>query len=47
MEVMTGFNTAWGGNVEYGYSVKTNRDSELILYANRSLGWKIEVVSPD
>lgn len=47
-KVMTGFNTAWGGvNVEYGYSVKTNRDSELILYANQNLGWKIEVVSPD
>lgn len=47
-EVMTGFNAAWGGaNVEYGYSVKTNRDPKLILYANRNLGWKIEVVSPD
>ena len=36
-----------GANVEYGYSVKTNRDPKLILYANRNLGWKIEVVSPD
>ena len=48
MEVMNGFNTAWGGaNVEYGYSVKTNRDPELIMYANQYLGWKVEVVSPD
>ena len=30
-EVMTEFNAAWGANVEYGYSVKTNRDPELIL----------------
>ena len=25
-EVMTEFSTEWGTNVEYGYSVKTNRD---------------------
>ena len=46
-EIENAFRTAWGKNTEFGYSVKTNRDPELIKYAHDQLGWKTEVVSPD
>lgn len=36
-----------GTNLQFGYSVKTNRDKELITYANTRLKCNIEVVSPD
>lgn len=45
--VMLPFNYEWNGNVEFGYSVKTNRDPKLIQYAYNCLDWDIEVVSPD
>lgn len=44
-EVMKAFSSAWGENVLYGYSVKTNHDSVLISYANEKLNWLIETVS--
>lgn len=46
-EVMDAFEEAWGGRVEYGYSVKTNHDAGLMKYAHAKLGWFIETVSPD
>lgn len=45
--VMKAFEAAWKGNVEYGYSVKTNHDAGLMKYAHEKLGWYIETVSPD
>lgn len=45
--VMTPFDREWCKNTIYGYSVKTNRDAELIKYASSKLGWYIEMVSPD
>lgn len=47
MEIMTPFIREWGDNIEFGYSVKTNRDKRLIQYASSILQWNIEVVSPD
>lgn len=44
-EVMNAFLNAWGENVLFGYSVKTNHDSVLICYANENLNWLIETVS--
>lgn len=46
-DVMLQFTKEWGSNIKYGYSVKTNRDKELIKYANKILNWNIEVVSSD
>lgn len=45
-EVMESFIDEWGENVIFGYSVKTNHYRDLIVYANRELGWYIECVSP-
>lgn len=44
-DVMKAFSNAWGENVLFGYSVKTNHDSVLICYANENLNWLIETVS--
>lgn len=46
-DVMKAFEAAWKGNVEYGYSVKTNHNAGLMKYAHEKLGWYIETVSPD
>lgn len=46
-DVMNAFEAAWNGNVQYGYSVKTNHDAALMKYAHAKLGWFIETVSPD
>ena len=47
MAISNHFSAEWGENIEYGYSVKTNRDAKLIKYADEVLKWNIEVVSPD
>ena len=44
-ETMNAFSNAWGNNVLFGYSVKTNHDRVLIKYANGNLDWLIETVS--
>lgn len=46
-DIMDAFEAKWQGNVEYGYSVKTNHDSGLMRYAYEELAWYIETVSPD
>lgn len=46
-DIMNAFEAQWHGNVEYGYSVKTNHDAGLMRYAYEKLGWYIETVSPD
>ena len=46
-DIINPFEKEWGTNLQFGYSVKTNRDKELITYANTRLKWNIEVVSPD
>lgn len=43
-EIETSFRTDWGENLVMGYSVKTNRCSELMQIA-REMGWFAEVVS--
>ena len=45
--VINAFASAWGQNMKYGYSVKTNRDAQLIKYAYTRLHWMIETVSFD
>lgn len=45
-EFMEAFNNAWNGQVDYGYSVKTNHLPHMLKTA-MDLGWKAEVVSPD
>lgn len=46
-DIMNAFDREWDDNTIYGYSVKTNRDAELIKFAYEKLGWYIEMVSPD
>lgn len=46
-KIMTPFSQQWSGRVEFGYSVKTNRDANLIRYAAEHLGWYVETVSPN
>ena len=46
-DIINPFVKEWGTNLQFGYSVKTNRDKELITYAKTMLKWNIEVVSPD
>ena len=45
-DIKNAFDKEWNGNTVYGYSVKTNRDEELIKFAFNH-GWYIEMVSPD
>lgn len=45
-EFMKAFGNAWDGQVDYGYSVKTNHLPHMLKTALKS-GWKAEVVSPD
>lgn len=43
--LMNPFLEQWNGRVEFGYSVKTNHDGNLIRYAAEHLGWYVETVS--
>lgn len=45
-DIENAFDREWNGSTVYGYSVKTNRDKELIQFAFAH-GWYIEMVSPD
>ena len=45
-EVQQAFDREWNANTIYGYSVKTNRNQELIKFAYNN-AWYIEMVSPD
>lgn len=45
--LMDPFLEQWDGRVEFGYSVKTNHDGNLIRYAAEHLGWYVETVSPN
>lgn len=45
-EVQQAFDKEWNANTIYGYSVKTNRNQELIKFAYNN-AWYIEMVSPD
>lgn len=46
MEIQRPFEEMWESRVEFGYSVKTNHDRNLMRYAAEQLGWYIETVSP-
>lgn len=46
MEIKRPFEEMWESRVEFGYSVKTNHDKNLMRYAAEQLGWYIETVSP-
>ena len=46
MEIKRPFEEMWESRVEFGYSVKTNHDRNLMRYAAEQLGWYIETVSP-
>lgn len=46
MEIQRPFEEMWESRVEFGYSVKTNHDKNLMRYAAEWLGWYIETVSP-
>ncbi len=46
MEIKRPFEEMWESRVEFGYSVKTNHDRNLMRYAAERLGWYIETVSP-
>ncbi len=45
--IMDPFSEQWEGRAEFGYSVKTNHDANLIRYAVEKLGWYAETVSAD
>lgn len=45
--IMDPFLEQWEGRVEFGYSVKTNHDANLIRYAVEKMGWYVETVSAD
>lgn len=45
--IMEPFLEKWDGRTEFGYSVKTNHDANLIRYAAEHLGWYVETVSPN